>query len=1125
MNPERTYAFVTNATYVVVASNPIIEILEPGTNATTPHDKTTYVGNLTVYSSGNDRVKDITLSHAGGNFDSECFYEEPCELTLVPNASGDLLAGYNFTVDVWVDVPKGVAPGVYWTFVVVNSSNDGSDQHLLNLTVPMNTSWTRTPDSFPTVIAQPNTNGLIGKVNVTNFGNVKIYFEAVKREAAGPLLVVTPEGFSSDIKSIRTINISYSVPAGYPEGLYYGVVAIRNDTLPADPVEQTISLWLNVTDLPPNITNYTIEPMEFEAGFETVHINATIIDNIDVASGWIDVERPGDINYISVFKQIISANNSGFNHTEEMNYSGVIQYFNITIYNNESSHVYVNITVNGALIVSNQSIENSTNFTIDAVQAGASFTLPGNQTINITFQNASGSVINSSYVSWLGYRVKSGEIYRKMMDRNGDEFNTTYWTNISGYHKLRICANDTSSQVGCTDVIYLLAAGNTTIEISPNITSMNVTNITIYQGEEIHVEFNISNAGHARAYNVTLNISYPENWSVSPVNFSFGTIYKSNYSSNMTAISIPPATPPGVYFVNLTANWTNINTSYPGINTTAILINVTANPVIDLQDRIPGTGEVIVTAGTKKNVTFNVNSTGNANITNVIFNCTEGIVCSNFTNFTESFEPQNISVLVTNTTRSVNLTLSVPWNYPAGHYNGTIVAIGDGTNDSSPIYVNIPENISWVQEPSNITREVIQGTQGHFGDITVRNNGNVFVTLSVIPHTGDIWTHIDWTPDEMELDIGETDYINITYNAPVTQSRVTYTGIMWTYNGSADPSYHETFLNLTIHPYFVNIISPTEANPKLNVSPTDEIEVKVNVTYGITNIGENVTFDISLYNSTTKTYVSITSANYNSSEGLWHVNFTAPALSLQRGYDLNVTAIYSLTPDQNVTYYDVEPKAVVYKDEIPPSISISVPARVPANTTARIYANVTDPGGVANASIVVYDPNGTAEYGNMTFLYRDEDTYVFRYDYANTSKIGIYSINVTGCDKTGNCNSTNTSFEIYIGVWFSGYAKDIWRIRHPVINQSFWFYDDAGNLLINFSSDPDTGYYNESVDARIYDLKTKVWGDSVTLFTVPLLQDVHNPIQFGNISKYVVSAGGAGVHRSIIVNNSLNYSL
>ncbi len=710
MEPDRTNASYANYTYVIVASNPVIEILESGINRTTPHDKVTYVDNLTVYSGGNDRITNIQLGNLGGNFDLNCY---DCGLTIVPNSQGDLAAGYNFTSDIWVTIPKGKPPGNYWTYITVNSTNAGSDIYLMNLTVPLNSSWLRTPSSFPVIIAQPNANGLVGRFNVTNDGNVKIDFMSVKREAAGPLVAVNPEGFSVDTMSTREINITYTIPIGYPNGLYYGVIAIRNDTLPADPVEQTISFWLNVTDLAPNISSYSVEPRNFEAGFETVIINATITDNIAVDKGWTEIERPGEyVSYSSsqTMMHNATAPDDGFNYTEGINSTGTMQQFNVTVYNwNADTFIYVNITVNGLLITGNHSIENGTNFTIDAVAAGANLSLPANHDINITIYNSAGDQLEASYTSWLSYRILHGQLIKTMMDRNVSFFNTTYWTNVTGYHKLRICANDTSARTACTADISLLAAGNTSIIVTPNATVINVTNITTIAGQSFGVAFNVSNAGYARAYNVIANVSYLAGWSAVPEGFYFGTLYRTNVSSNLTVITVPPSTVPGEYNAYITANWTNLNASNLGTNLTAIIFNVSANPMIDLQDRIPPSGEEVISAGSERNITFNITSIGNVNATNITFSCSSGIVCMNFS---PVFSTALIPVMESNATQLVNVSVSIAWNFPAGPYNGTITATGDGTSDSSPIYVTIPANVSWSMEPNNITREVLQGTSG-----------------------------------------------------------------------------------------------------------------------------------------------------------------------------------------------------------------------------------------------------------------------------------------------------------------------------------------------------------------------------------------------------------------------------
>ncbi|MCK5016783.1 MAG: hypothetical protein KAS32_06885, partial [Candidatus Peribacteraceae bacterium] len=996
----------------------------------------------------------------------------------------------------------------------------------------------RTPDSFPTIVAQPNTAGLIGTVNVTNHGNIKIYFKTLTREAASPLIVISPQGFSSDILSRREINISYSVPPTYPENLYYGIVAIRNDTLPADPVERIISFYLNVTDLGPNITAYNVTPENFEVSFDTVYINATIIDNFGVDKAWIKVRRPGFLNYTNLTIQQIddSAGDYGYNYTEETMYEGIMDYFNITINNKEAFSVYVNMSVNDVQIVTNQNISSTNNFTVDAIAQGVNFTLPGNSTINVTYYNIVGTPISAATTSWLEYQVQ-GEYYIEFMGNNGSLYNTTYWTNRSGDHKMWICANDTGGRIGCTDMINLTAAGNTSIGMYANETIVNVTNITLYTSQNFTLDFNVTNIGYARAYNLTMNATVPTDWSAYPVDYSFGTIYTYNQSNDTIEIMVPANTTPGIYSVNFTANWTNINTSYPGINTTTIYFNVTENQVVDLQDRIPPIGQEYIMSGETRNITVNVTSVGNTPAVNLTFNCSTGVVCQNFT---ITFYPQIIDNLSVGQILESLMEVNVPGLYAAGQYSG-IVGIGNNyTNDSAYVYVEVPENISWSMTPSSMDIETIHGTSGHMGQIEVENTGNAPVRLTV-DWIGGIFSHLTWAPTVIDLDLAEIEYIDINYTAPIVSQYTVYSGNMTTVNETGLDEMSS--LSMTVHPYDVNIISPTESSPLLNVSVSDEVEVKVNVTYGNYSVWENTTFNITLLNSTMSIAPNITSTNYNATDELWYVNFTAPDIAEQKGYDINATVHYSLTSNWTIEYYDYEAKAVVYKDEEPPSILIIVPARVPANNTAEIFANVTDPGGVFSSNITVYYPsydantsgnetngtNATLYYTNdtMTFLYKYYDTYVYGYNFTNTSELGVYTINVTGFDMSGNENTTTNTFEIFIGIWFSGYAKDIWKYEvqniTEIIDQSFEMWNDisSGTMLFDFTSDPTTGYYNQSLDAMAYDVKTEFWNDSITFLTTQLTTDVSEPIQIGTVPRYYF---GDGCYRNIMFYDNLNYS-
>jgi hypothetical protein len=88
-----------------------------------------------------------------------------------------------------------------------------------------------------------------------------------------------------------------------------------------------------------------------------------------------------------------------------------------------------------------------------------------------------------------------------------------------------------------------------------------------------------------------------------------------------------------------------------------------------------------------------------------------------------------------------------------------------------------------------------------------------------------------------------------------------------------------------------------------------------------------------------------------------------------------------------------------------------------------------------------------------------------------------------------------------------GISVDEEKVEKPPIIVNFKFYSPGTNyLLFNFSSNA-SGYYNESIDARFYDLQVNVWNESVKMFNASILTNVFNPIIFGSISSTLIGKG------------------
>jgi hypothetical protein len=647
----------------------------------------------------------------------------------------------------------------------------------------------------------------------------------------------------------------------------------------------------------------------------------------------------------------------------------------------------------------------------------------------------------------------------------------------------------------------------------PDITSINITNITVYNGDAFAVNFSIY-PQDARVYNITVNMSVPQNWTANPNYFDFGNILKYNSKYSMTAISVSNGTLPGIYLANITVNWTNLdNTS--GYNSTAIQVNVLSNPMIDI---VENSQSLVITGGNTKNATFTLMSVGNDNVTNISLYCVSGVVCQNFT---INFTPSNISSLAPPESTTFNVTVTVPVNYPTGVYDGIIKANATGgIYDIAFISVFVPINLSWTQTPSQIEMNVIQGTQGKIGDITIQNTGNAFITLGVT-NLGNGSSYITINSTQLSLPMGGFGTIAVNYTALVLYNLTTYSTEIMTINTSADPSVKSTSVSINVYPFFVNIIYPIESNPRINVTPNDTIEIMVNVTYGTSPVTQNITWNVLMVNTSTAYHVNLTSVNYSVADNLWHLDFSAPNMSLGAGFDLNISATYNMN-GTNLTHSDYEGKAIIYTDPYPPDLAIIVASRVPANSSTYINVTATDSGGVKNATLMVRYPDNSTQNFNMTYVSRTGDNYLYTLLFTNTAQIGIYSVTATACDLSSNCNSTSKTFEIFPAVWFSGLAVDEEKIQKPPLNVSFYFnMIGTSTSFYNFSSNPSTGLYNESIDARNYDLLVTVWNDSLMFYDTPILTSVYNPVVFGSIRNPLIGRGAVkGIAADAILNSS-----
>ncbi|NOQ55827.1 MAG: DUF87 domain-containing protein, partial [Nanohaloarchaea archaeon] len=988
-NPDKTPNSTVGITLIDVASNPVIDILEAFIQNQTVHGETTTIGTLTVSSAGNDYVDNIVLDKVGDTLALSC---PLCNLTISKSTEETLPAGDYFISEISIDIPYGQSAGDYWTYVSAKSDNAPQDLVIVNATVPLDVTWERVPTTFGTILALVNTDTtLIGTITAKNNGNSERNM-IVQSGGNGSLFVTkSPGSFTMGIGVSANVTINYSIPALTTQGMYYVQVHIRDST--ADPADGITDFWLNVTDLPPVISNLSIVPLGYEPDVGHSNITAQVTDNVLVSQVWLNSTKP--------------------------NGSEFIDYFTL----------------------------------------------------------------------------------------NGSDAYLNYSENEIGVHKVKICANDTANLISCTQAYNISVMVNTTV-----VTETNITNVTIYgvlfdSGLNVTFNFTTFNAGYSRALEVNTTAAYPALWNVSPSQWSMGDIINTPYTGE-AVLSIPKDVI-GVYYINFTSNWTN----YDGTNDTLmtpIKIVIGSNPELNVTD---GPALLVIESGKSASQNLTLESIGNDNASDIQFNCTGGIACADFN---ASFDPATIMTLNKSDSANFTINISVPIGYSTGVYDGIFNVYTAKTNTSVNITVVIPANLTWAHNPIIISKDVVANTTGNFGSVRVSNIGNLPLGVSAsVTNTTLFAVNSSW----VDLPVGNHSDAMINYTAPELFSLNTYTAYFRTTNMTALPSTRETLLNITIHPLYLDILSPTSISPVLNVSEGKNLTAAFNLTYASVPLSDNVTWQINLTNDGLSHLVNITDINYSVVSNLWTINFTAPDILAGVGYDL-VANVFDVL--NNINVIAAEKDAVIYVDTIPPELSVDMVSSIINGSAVPIYVNTTDVGGMDYLLIEITMPNGTVVSYNATLISSVGNDYFYNLDFTETALLGPYPAVISAYDLSGNVNTTNATFDSYLPTYFSGYAYDLESVdNETAVPLEFNMYkNNVFELMHNINSDNVTGLYNESVYVRLYDVSVDVLNVTLNFndFSMPP-GGIFNPVVFGDIP---VSLIGAGPKKAIYLDNAMD---
>ncbi|MEM5778122.1 MAG: NEW3 domain-containing protein [Candidatus Aenigmatarchaeota archaeon] len=674
-NPDFSLGNKTNQTSLTVQSNPYLKVEETSIINTVSHGATKDVGSFTLNSTGNDITQNIVCNI------TRITIPESWTIIFNPSCPSSLSgSGSTSTPHVYILTPTGENPGLYYGNITVYSDSQSRDWLWLNITVLEDWSWDRTPEIFSTIVAQVGTSGNVGNITINNLGNLEIVFGLAKYENASSLISINPStSISVNKQSTNNVTVSYTIPSEQTMGMYLAKIQISNSS--ANPTAKNTSFWLNVTDLPPQVENVTIDKTTPEVNKENVTIDTDIVDNIGVNTAWINVSLPqGGYEIKNMIQAPILPNRP---NRYAVNYTPTQAGFHLVkIYANDSNNLIGTNETNFTAVANTTIIVISENKTISGItqENGA------NPNVNVTLNNTGlGKAynVNVSFSLPSGWVANPSILYYGNVSKQSNVSNQTTilipQATLPGIYQISITANWTNADDSLginTTIIFVNVTSNPILDIIESF-----VNSTTQHGKSNYTLINLTSKGNDNVTNILINCSGSQctDFNISFNPNSIPLLEGGDYQIVNISFTVPVGYSPGIYPLT-------INASGNVYDTTVLNITVPENktwnrnpenfPQLSVGLNSQGDiGIINITNYGNVPITFNIsitNDTENAtqhifvNVTNItIDKQSSGYVKINYSS-PEYIEPSsvvyNVTIKISNLTASpdsLNTTASI----------------------------------------------------------------------------------------------------------------------------------------------------------------------------------------------------------------------------------------------------------------------------------------------------------------------------------------------------------------------------------------------------------------------------------------------------------------------------------
>jgi hypothetical protein len=653
--------------------------------------------------------------------------------------------------------------------------------------------------------------------------------------------------------------------------------------------------------------------------------------------------------------------------------------------------------------------------------------------------------------------------------KNGIYFVTLNFTgnftpSTAGLYNVSARVSDSLGYSTLSSVYNFTSYGNTTMNLSRNVSSISSSIIDLNNGEIFSINYYLNNTGQVSAYSPTLNFSIsptPSYGNITLPNQTFSTFLSGVNSSVAVSLNISRFSAPGNYTLTETLGWRNPDNSY-STNVKTMSVSVLSN----LSLAIPSLLNYTVNSGEINSSIISLNNTGNDNLTNISISCVSGTLCSSL-DFSVNESNFNISV---NSSYKINLSLSASSSLGNGIYEGVLNVSGLGISKNINISAYVPQSLVWTISSTSINSTKGVNQSGVLETIIVSNLGNLNLTLLLNSSNSSIVT-----PNQSSLVIPklQNSSFDVNYSSPSEEgSYLVYISVG---NSSASPSERNISINLTSTSMEVLFISPTNDSVLSNVTPYSNITIRNNVTYGDSVLTSNINWSFFIGGES----CSYVSSVYDESNDYWESVCSAPNLSDGLLYDILAIALHDTYGEVSAT----ETNSTLYRDLTPPVLT-SIRNNINVGGTINLSVDIIDNVNVSSASFVLTYPSSSSVEGTLT---RNGDRY--SYNSLILSSPGEYLVNYSVSDATGNSANFSDWFEVYDRYVWNSRIVSYNSIGVDSLNLSWVRPLNYSEILMNVTTNS-TGGFNLSINKRIYDFIAdfgsgeKVWMENVNFTNV-----------------------------------------